>query len=282
MESTIIVGGNGYIGSELQNRIKADVIDIGWYGSKKCLDYNIRNYENIILLAGHSSMWMCEKDPEFSWENNVELFRRIVKDLKQDQNLIYASSASVYGSVDHRAEEIDAVAMPLKHYDLQKLTLDLIASKEILDGKNIIGLRFGTVNGLSPNTRIDLMINSMVYTAINENVVRAANIDKKRSLLFLSDLCEGMKLILNNPKPGIYNLASVDVTVGEVAGSVANILNVPVSTNHSHNNPYSFSLNCAKFIRTFGEYRFDTIENVISVLASSIDSVKVTRRDQAQ
>lgn len=280
MNSTIILGGNGYIGSKLQTVIEADVNDVGWYGSKKCLNYDINDYKNIILLAGHSSVWMCENDPHFSWDNNVSLFRRIIENLRNDQCLIYASSASVYGTIELDAKEEDVAVSASKHYDMQKLVIDMIAQRAINDKKNVIGLRFGTVNGLSPHTRSELMINSMVYDAVNHNIVNLSNIYKKRSILFINDLCTAMELILNNPVPGIYNLSSQNFTVQEIGSRVAEILNTQVNVNHNIYNPYSFSLDCSKFKKTFGHYQYDTINNVIETLAEFINDVRTTRRDR--
>jgi len=276
--STIIVGGNGYIGSRIRQDISADVIDIGWYDSKRWMGFDIKNYDNIILLAGHSSMWMCENDPRFSWENNVNLFHRITSSLRQDQTLIYASSASVYGSIIDAKEDMP-LATPVCHYDMQKQTLDIITSQAIANGKNIVGLRFGTVNGISPHTRTDLMINSMVYDALTKSVINVSNPNKHRALLFIDDLSNAMQMILNNPVAGIYNLSSINTTVREIAASVAFSMSTPVKTNDQSDNPYSFTMDCSKFIETYGHYRKTKLTDVINGLRNNILKVRTTRRD---
>lgn len=278
--STLIIGGNGYIGTALSQYLHADVIDIGWYGSQISLEKNIEFYDNIILLAGHSSIWMCEKDPEFSWENNVNVFKRLIHKLPKDRLLIYASSASVYGSGNDNASETDPIASPICHYDMQKQIIDNIASKYIKDGKRVVGLRFGTVNGISDHTRIDLMINSMVNNAINDGQITLANIDKKRALLFLPDLIKAFELIINNDKSGIYNLSSINITVGEVGQRVSDLLNVSSIVDNSIQNPYSFGIDSSSFINTFGNYKNTSIDDIIVNLAANINNVRKTRRDQ--
>jgi len=278
--STIIVGGNGYIGSTLSKALDANVVDIGWYGSEVSLEKDIRYFDNIILLAGHSSMWMCEQEPGKSWQNNVTVFHNIVNKLPSDKTLIYASSASVYGSNEIDANEENPLSSPICHYDMQKQVLDKVAMKYINEGKNIIGLRFGTVNGISDHTRVDLMINSMVNDAITKGEITLANVDKRRALLFLPDLVEGFKLILENKTSGIYNLSSINITVGEIGDRVSKLLDIPFIINDSIKNPYSFGLDCSKFVNMFGEFKITNIDDIINNLAQNLNDVRKTRRDR--
>jgi nucleoside-diphosphate-sugar epimerase len=279
MKKGIIIGGNGYIGSQLQKTLDYDIIDYGWYESKRCLSHSPFDYETIILLAGHSSIWMCENDPSGSWANNIDYFKKIVNNLKENQTLIYASSASVYGSTDSIVSEDYALARPKTHYDLQKNILDLITLNEITHGKNIIGLRFGTVNGISPHTRVDLMINSMVFDAVTKNIINMANPNKKRALLFIDDLCRGIKLASDKKVSGVYNLSSVNISVEEVAQLVSKKTNAKINTLEMVN-PFSFELDSSKFIDTFGSYKNQSIESVIDDLSNNITSVRKTRRDR--
>lgn len=278
MKQGIIIGGNGYIGSMLQKKLDYDVFDYGWYGSYRSIGNNPYKYKTVILLGGHSSIWMCENDPSGSWANNVDVLIKMISHLSEDQKLIYASSASVYGSTDTIVSEDYSFANPKSYYDLQKITLDLIASKEIAMGKNIIGLRFGTVNGISPHTRTDLMINSMVLDGMNTGIVNMANPNKKRALLFLDDLCNAMHLATLKNEPGIYNLSSINVSVEEVALKVAESCNAKI--NHLQmENPFSFELDSSKFINTFGDYRNNSMNTVINDLLENLMNVRRTRRD---
>ena len=173
MSKTLLLGGNGYVGSALYAEIDADSVDLCLFGNNlgysKVANFNdvdISQYENIVLLAGHSSVQMCEYNKGNAWINNVDYFYNLCEKLRDDQLLIYASSASVYGQKTNICTESDLNVNPINHYDLTKINIDIIANKFINDGKKIIGLRFGTVNGFSPNIRSDLMINSMLYSCI--------------------------------------------------------------------------------------------------------------------
>ena len=65
LNRTLIIGSGGYIGSRLTNEIEATGVDINWFKKgKEDIDFKdlTRDYysefDNIILLAGHSSVKM--------------------------------------------------------------------------------------------------------------------------------------------------------------------------------------------------------------------------------
>ena len=102
MNKTLIIGSGVYIGSRLSKEIRADGVDINWFkkGSKDVdfkdltRDY-YSQYDNIILLAGHSSVKMSEGGLNSCFNNNVRNFIDLREKLDK-QKLIYASSSSVY------------------------------------------------------------------------------------------------------------------------------------------------------------------------------------------
>ena len=276
--SNLVIGANGYIGSALTGSLDCFSVDKDWVTNFRDESEMVHNFKTIILLGGFSSVSACEKNPEASWFNNVEFFRRILSAVSGSQRLIYASSASVYGST-LKATEGSPLPPPVKNYDLQKQTIDLIAQQQMRLGKNIVGLRFGTVNGLSPVTRVDLIVNSMVHNAIVNNIIPVSNEKSSRSILFLPDLLRAIQIILETPnKSGIYNLSSFDSTIGEIAKSVSELLDTPVEQSTSENN-YSFTITSEKFMREFGKFSTTDFRSLVQDLHSGLTSVERVRRD---
>ena len=149
--STLIIGHKGYIGSYLYNYLSNKGFSVVGVG-ERIEDYNdlsssfLSNFRNIVLLAGHSSVKMCEGDLKSPWLNNVVNFKNLLEKKPFGTNLIYASSASVYGNSNCKIfEEKDISLDYVNNYDLTKVSLDLYSLKEIQIGQNIIGLRFGLV-----------------------------------------------------------------------------------------------------------------------------------------
>jgi nucleoside-diphosphate-sugar epimerase len=142
-----------------------------------------------------------------------------------------------------------------------------------------VGLRFGTVNGLTPNTRIDLMLNSMIYNAITTDEVNVKNPKIARPILFIEDLKLAILKVLENPISGVYNLASTNITVEEVSKYVVDVTQARVVRLPDDSKPYNFHLDSSKFINTYGEYRYSRMERVVDELKNGIQQTNVGRRD---
>jgi nucleoside-diphosphate-sugar epimerase len=323
MSHVIIVGGEGYIGSELSNFLSAyhevTSIDIGWFSrdNKRMLKIPVADPKTpyfvgdvkdvafeqfvtpetiaIILLAGHSSVAMCrDKISDKKWtqspayKNNVDNFVYVLSQAeKLGIPLIYASSASVYGfatsvySIETDAfwGIIDESTLLKKHpefYDRTKRRIDWLAS---FDKKiPVIGLRFGTVNGCSPNLRTELMLNNMVKNAMETGEIIISQPELRRAILFMRDLCRAFELILMRldktiPEDkhiftGVYNLGSINSTVMDLAENVKRDLSGigPITIRKvepEYKSPYNVWLKCDEFEKTFGKYKETSSNTVI-------------------
>ena len=287
---TLIIGSEGYIGSYLFQYLQSKGLDVAGYGNRSN-DYNkltseyLEPFEYIVLLAGHSSVQMCNGDLKSSWLNNVVNFKNLVEKKRHETKLIYASSSSVYGNTNSKLfNEYDISLDFINNYDLTKVMLDLYANQQINYGMDIIGLRFGTVNGGSSVMRRDLMINSMVYNALNDNKIFVSNKEINRPILAISDLGRAVERIITNVMfySGMYNIASFNSTVEDVSNSVKDILGVDVIDNGSDGSAYNFAISTAKF--EF-DYEFEFIESVSSVVEDVVDcyrnkNPKIVRRNE--
>mgnify|MGYP007071610170 CR=1 FL=1 len=263
---TLIVGGYGYIGTALAKEMPCRVV--GRHDK-----YDESKYDTIILLAGHSSVAMCQNDPEGAWDDNVTWFTEILGRLRDDQRLIYASSGSVYNriadSVDESCNQFNCGGM----YDLTKHTIDNLA---LLSGKHTYGLRFATVNGFSDVLRVDVMMNKMVNDVKENGHIHIANKDLSRPILGIHDLCRAVKTIVESKedKRGIYNLASFSATVGDMANEVVKrfggeVIELP-DTPH-----YVFNINTDKFEKAY-KFKFnDTVDTILTSLEREPDTTVV-------
>jgi len=282
-KSVLIIGSEGYIGSriahDLQNVYDIHGIDICWFGQSnnytEVKDYNqltkeeLSKYHTVILLAGHSSVKMCDGPVLSSWSNNVNNFIDLVNKLDKGQILIYASSGSVYGSTNITSvEDVPLKFKPINNYDLTKYSLDVHAEKFIQNGYNIIGLRFGTVNGWSPNIREELMINSMTKKAIREGSISINNKTIKRPILGISDISKAMTKIIEKPISGVYNLASFNDTVQSISTYISNSLDANIEETINISGAYDFNMSTDKFQ---SEYNFNFDESIESIVNELVD-----------
>lgn len=277
-----ITGASGYVGSYLMENLDSSFNSIkgidqrpnGYGGAARYQDTDFTATDVIIHLAGHSSVKMCDEDPEESWENNVNGFKDLLGRLHSNQWLIYASSGSVYGAMANPATEEDVTVDSIKNYDMQKIVGDVLAINSIKQSKNVIGLRFGTVNGVSRNTRFDLMLNAMTKAAIETGEIKVSNPRISRPILFLEDLKNAMQNILERPTSGIYNLASTHVTVEGAANTVAMFTGATINLQTDDAAPYDFKLSTKKFEGAFGDYRQSDMSKVVQELIAETKRTK--------
>jgi dTDP-D-glucose 4,6-dehydratase len=141
------------------------------------------------------------------------------------------------------------------------------------------GLRFGSVNGWSPNMRTDLMINSMTLSALKNKKVNVFNAHAHRPIVSTHDLCRAVDAIINSgDKRGIYNVASFNLNIGDVGRKVADHLNVEL-VDKGVSQTYDFMISSDKFKNTFNFEFESTVESIVDSITSNPISETWGRRD---
>jgi UDP-glucose 4-epimerase len=288
----LILGGTGYIGSRLYldliKDFEVDTIDLEWFGNyvnsnnlkrnyNSLIENELEKYDVVILLAGHSSVPMCLGNMTPSFRNNVVNFVELLGKLSH-QKFIYASSSSVYGDTGAvPAKEDWDRFRPKNYYDLTKQEIDFYAE---LSNVEYYGLRFGTVNGPSPNLRIDIMINKMYHEAKQNGRIDIFNPHISRPILGIHDLCHSIKsIITGGDYRGVYNLASFNGVVQDIADNVGEHVKANI-TNMGNTLSYNFSIDTSKFKKIY-QFKFkDTIESIVNELNADYDLCQKSIREQ--
>ena len=305
-KNILVIGGKGYIGSkiskDLSNEHDVHIMDLCWFDEPESntivSDFGMMDksfyshFDSVILLAGHSSVKMCEGNINYPYDNNVRNFINLFSNLSSNQQVIYASSSSVYGNAgENKVDENYHDFIPHNHYDITKHVIDLYAPKFDVQ---YYGLRFGTVNGFSNNMRKDVMINSMVYNALTDGEIKLYIKDIMRPILGINDLSRAIQEIVNcsEDKRGIYNLASFNKTAEEIAYGVSSVVNVPVKEYMSdpfsiknsklETKSYNFSIDSTKFCENFNFKFTDTIETITDGILQNFNNINFTDRSNIQ
>jgi nucleoside-diphosphate-sugar epimerase len=112
------------------------------------------------------------------------------------------------------------------------------------------------------------MLNKMVHVATKTGKIEVFNSHVRRPILGIRDLVRAVDVIINNADaPGLYNVASFNSTVMELAKAVskktgANIVDLGRSPT------YDFAIDTSKFCSTYN-YKFkETPDSIVEELMS--------------
>lgn len=238
----LVAGGAGFIGSRLVPALRergydVDVADLLWFDNHLPADVRVRQidlfsltekdlegYEQVIFLGGLSNDPMAEYSPAQNFVANGALPAYLAFAAKRAgvRRLIYASSCSVYGYTEDQLYSEDDPVTCNYPYGISKLQGER-AALQLQDGQfSVISLRQGTVCGWSPRMRFDLIVNTMVKSALTTGVITVNNPSIWRPLLDIRDAVSAFTRAVQASYrlSGVFNVASGNYTVGQVADLV--------------------------------------------------------------
>ena len=247
----LIAGGAGYLGSVLIPRLlercyKVDVVDLFWFGNHLPRQVGVLNkdifqlavedlepYDQVIFLAGLSNDPMAEYSPSknFIFNAAAPAYLGYIAKIAGVKRFIYASSCSVYGYTENELFDESRPVSSSYPYGISKLQGEQAAIQLISNEFSVISLRKGTISGFSPRMRLDLIINTMFKTAVRDRNITVNNPSIWRPILSIEDAATAyIRAIEANPGiSGVFNIASGNHTVGEVADLVRNALHETLS-----------------------------------------------------
>lgn len=151
----------------------------------------------IIHLAAIHFIPECNRDPVKTISVNVVGTHNIVTLANQHEvkQLIFASSASVYGATHKRSNESD-IPDPLDVYGYSKLYGEQIIKN--LGQINWSILRFSNIIGT--NETHQHLLPAIIKQLKNNTKLTLGNLESKRDYLFVEDLINGINRVINNKK----------------------------------------------------------------------------------
>ena len=233
--------GSVLIPKLLDRGYKVDVVDLFWFGNhlppevtivnKDILDLSVadlRGYNAVIFLAGLSNDPMAEFSPAKNFVFNAAAPAYLAYIAKQAKvrRFIYASSCSVYGYTVNELYDETRLASSSYPYGISKLQGEQAVLQFANEEFSVISLRKGTVSGYSPRMRFDLIVNTMFKSAILNKTITVNNPTIWRPILSINDAANAYirAIEANETISGIFNIASANHTVGEVADLVRDTL----------------------------------------------------------
>lgn len=208
-----------FSGAEKLKLVRADILD-----SRK-LKKNIQSIDVVFHLAAKVITPFANQDPHFFEQINnwgtAELVYAI--ETSEVRQLIYLSSASVYGKTQDAATE-DSIPNPQTYYGISKLRGEEHV-RRILQSKNTIIIRGGNVYGFSEAMRFDAVINNFMLQANFENKISIHGTgEQMRAFIHVDDLASILSKIPFTEIPsGVYNCIGKNLAVNDIAEEITQL-----------------------------------------------------------
>ncbi|ARF11772.1 methyltransferase [Klosneuvirus KNV1] len=238
-----IIGSHGYIGSFLykQFKLKSQYEIHGFTKTNRNIEQDnltiingrnipetiIKLFDIVIYTAGISGFESCSKYSfEQLVEENVEDIYEIAKKMNNSQILIYLSTGVVYeGCKTYPCTEKtkineEQLSIYGKTYYMREQKLQMYDK-----GPICIGLRLGTVIGVSPIQNITRVYIAMLRDAFLKGLITVQNSDCMRPILDIWDLYYAIERVIDYKekikKNNIYNLSSFNASMIEIATQIS-------------------------------------------------------------
>ena len=319
MQSLLITGGLGYIGSSLLNQLNIEdydnivIIDLDLFKTEKKILKSINknkdrgkivikkiNFTNIIALDKIFSYYKINivahlgglvGDPACSY--NISLTNKIntiatnkIIDLSIKHKVakfIFASSCSVYGINENICNE-KTEPKPISEYAVSKLNGEKKLHSVKDKFEQITIYRFSTLYGVSERVRFDLVGNLFYAKAKWENVISLFGGWQWRPFINVKDAGLSLSAVLSKNKTGL-NIYNVGIEKGNsTLENLANLtkLNFPkckIIDVGSKDDARNYKVNFDKFNNEFGDILNFNLEDGINDLFNELENFEDNWQD---
>tara|TARA_Y100000996_G_C22538209_1_gene649041 strand:- start:159 stop:1097 length:939 start_codon:yes stop_codon:yes gene_type:complete len=232
MDKILITGGLGYLGSMIATKLvylgfNVTVVDnisfkrqslkhLFIYKNFKFINSDVRDlnqmkkiykkYDYIFPLAALVGAPFCDKYKNKAIEVNEIAIKDMIKNISKNQRVIFPNTNSGYGI--SKIKKPCTEEMPLNPISLYGITKKN-AENAILQHTNHISLRLATVFGLGYRNRNDLLVNYLIYEAINTKKLEIYEPHFRRNFIHIRDIADTFIFCLENfnyLKNNIYNV----------------------------------------------------------------------------
>lgn len=300
MEKILVIGGAGYVGTVLCEKlsklnydvtvydlfiyrdnfdknlkikkIKGDVRDID------LLEKVVEGNDRIIHLACISNDPSFELNPTLGKEINFDCFFPLIKIAKKHKikHFVYASSSSVYGVKDEKNVIETASLDPITDYSRFKMMCEKILLQEGNDEFVTTILRPATVCGYSPRQRLDLVVNILSNLGFHSGVIKIFGGKQLRPNININDMCAAYIKIINIEKSlikdEIFNVGFENHSVENLAMMVKKNISKDVDLEYvKTNDNRSYHISSEKITKKLGFISKFNIDDAIKDLISAFE-----------
>jgi len=290
----LVTGGLGYLGSVLRRELEADgiqtrIIDADYYkqvplGDGRSSDFmradirdtpfvskQLEGVDAVVHLAAIVGDSAGDLNQEMTIEVNEASTARLAEECaRRGVKMIFASTSSVYGYNGSALLAEGAKTVPLSVYAICKLAAEEAITK-VLPDKSVI-FRFGTLFGLSPRMRFDLVVNRFIGQAIQDRRIAVFGGSQLRPFLHVNTAAKVIKKALLSDRTGLYNVGGNNLTIREVAKTVSHLSRCEVRVYEEIKDIRNYAIDSGKAEAAFGPLKRPGIEFAFGEISAAYQS----------
>ena len=312
IQSILVTGGAGYVGSILTNELVKKNYDVkvvdslvyGDAGISSLIDQNkieffnldirdsskiasiLKNVDCVIHLAAIVGEPLCKKIPEAAKQINEIATKNLVNLCKNNnvKRFIFASTCSNYGSSLNIVDESSPVK-PLSLYSECKVNSEKYIIDNNSDKFQTCILRFATAHGLSPRMRFDLLVQEFLHDALVDKKISIFGEDFWRPLIHVDDMASACISVVDASSitisGQIFNVGSSNenYTKKQLANIIQkHVSDIKIEIVKSKTDPRNYKVSFDKIKRILNFQPKRTVENSVVEILSKIEDGTVDPR----
>jgi nucleoside-diphosphate-sugar epimerase len=282
----LVTGGMGYLGSPVVKELSLQgfsvkILDSLMYGDylsasgiefelvkgdirdESALNNSLNHVDAVVHLAAIVGEPADSVNKEATVNINYVATRQLAKICKnRGIRLIFMSTCSVYGARPDMLLNEQSEVYPLSLYAVTKLAAEETVEK--LNGDRSTIFRLGTLFGLSPRMRFDLVVNRFIGQAIQDRKITVFGGSQCRPFIHVRDVAIAIANALTAHQSGIYNLIGFNCKILDAARIIQKKTNCHVSVFEDLKDPRNYMVDPNLAINTFGIKLTHTIEDAIT------------------
>jgi nucleoside-diphosphate-sugar epimerase len=191
------------------------------------------------------------------------------------ERFIFVSTCSNYGiSTPNTLTTEESPLNPIAEYAISKVMAEQAVLANAAPLTKTI-LRFGTICGLSPRMRFDLLVNEMARAAVFDMPIKVFSPDAWRPFLHIKDAARVIEHCLKTPhecfKSQIYNVLSENYRKRDLINLVQRFFpNAFVEINDKASDPRDYRVSCSRIQEEIGFTPDFSIEQAFQEVAQAI------------
>ncbi len=306
MKKILIVGGGGYVGTELTQKLLKNnyvtVYDLFYFNwliknknkvknserlfliKKDILEVNKKDFKDIEIvcdLAGIANDPSSDLNKKYSTKINYEARYKFAKIAKESgvKRYIFNSTCSIYGFNKKKVFEkskINPLSCYAKAVQKAERKIYLLKSKEF----KVNILRNATLYGFSNSMRFDLVINLFTYLLLkNKNIFIDGDGKQSRPFLSVQDISRMyLHIIQTQPKSFIVNALSFSTNIYDLTNKIIKIIKKPktlVKFNLEKKDHRNYNVGSKNFKKYFKNFKFTDLGKDIKKMIKNIKKLNL-------